>query len=78
MGLEVLKIMMLSILLLFVSTLKLSMRSNRNNFLSCNDSKNCNECDKTDHYKKCENNMCYCCDFIQNKCISQDKNSFFR
>lgn len=76
MGLKVLKSVVLAFLMLFVSTLKVSMRSNRNNFLSCSDAGNCNECDKTDHYKKCENNVCYCCDFVQNKCISQDKNSF--
>ena len=76
MGLKVLKVVLLSIFLLFVSTLKISMRLDRNIFLSCNDARNCNECDKTDHYKKCENNMCYCCDFVQNKCTSQEKNSF--
>ncbi len=77
MEIKVLKILIFATIILIVSSLKVSMRSNRNNFLNCNDEKNCNECTKNNNYKKCKNNVCYCCDLLQNKCVSQEKNTFF-
>lgn len=74
---HMLRVCIYIIIILCTSTLKVSMRSNRNTFLTCqnDDSKSCNECDQNNNYKKCENNMCYCCDFIQSKCVYQNKNS---
>lgn len=71
------KLLLFGLLIVIISNLKLSMRSNRNDFISCTDANNCNECDKNDFYKKCSNKVCYCCDFIQNKCLSQNRSSFF-
>lgn len=65
------KIFLLLLTLSILIALKVSMRSNRNDFLSCTDANNCKECDHINNYKKCENNMCFCCDLIENRCTYQ-------
>ena len=63
---------MILCLVIQISSVHMAMRSERNNFKHCISNNNCYECKEENNYKKCENNKCYCCDFVLRKCNYQN------
>lgn len=66
-----LKIIVLIIFLSLSMEMNLSLKNIKNSLKSCGTELNCKECREEGQYKKCNNNLCYCCSLDSNKCHYQ-------
>ncbi len=68
--LTILSVFVIMINLDIVRNLSLQTKNIRFAHRPCSNENNCDECSQENEFKKCNSNICYCCQ-IGDKCISQ-------